>query len=204
MEKRRAHTQFIAMTNRTADDAAQHIAASFVGWNHTIGDQKRARTDVIGNYTQGRIRFIGAARCFHCRANQGNKQVNFVVGMHTLQNRRQTFQAHAGIHAWRRQFGHAAIGVHFKLHEDVVPNLDETVAVFFCRTGRPTPNVFTMVVKNFRARPARPCIGHHPEVIGLVFAAFVVANANHALRWQTDFLRPNVVGFIVLVVHGCQ
>ena len=119
------------MTNCAADDAAQHIAASFVGWNHTIGDQERARTDVIGNYTQGRVRFIGAARCFHCRANQGNKQVNFVVGMHTLQNRRQTFQAHAGIHAWRRQFGHAAIGVHFKLHEDVVPNLDETVAVFF-------------------------------------------------------------------------
>ena len=204
MEKWRAHAQFIAMTNCAADDAAQHIATSFIGWNHPIGDQERARTDVVGNHAQGWIRFIGTARHFHRRTNQGNKQVNFVVGMHTLQNCCQSLQAHACIHAGRRQSAHTAIGVHFKLHKDVVPNFDETVAVFFSRTGRPTPNVFTVIVKNFRARPARPSISHHPKVIGFVFAALVVANANHALRWQTDFLRPNIVGFIVLVVHGCQ
>ena len=39
-EKRFAHAEFVTMTNRAADDAAQHIATAFVRWNHAIDDEE--------------------------------------------------------------------------------------------------------------------------------------------------------------------
>ena len=43
-----------------------------------------------------------------------------------------------------------------------------------------------------------------PEVVGRVFRAFVVADADDALGRHTDFVQPNVVGFIVFGIYGRQ
>ena len=55
-----------------------------------------------------------------------------------------------------------------------------------------------VVVEDFAARAAGPRVGHHPEVVGRVLGALVVADAHHAIGRQTDHLRPDVVGFVVV------
>ena len=124
--------------------------------------------------------------------------------MHALQNRRQTLQTHAGIHARRRQFHHRAVLFHIKLHEYVVPNFDEAIAILVRRTRRAARNVRAVIVENFTARTTRAGVGHHPKIVRFVFAALIIANANHALRRQTDDIRPNAVGFVIVDVHRRQ
>src|SRR6516162_6476910 len=48
-------TQSAAVTNGTADDLAQYVAASLVGWQHTIRNEKGCSTRVIRDDSKGRI-----------------------------------------------------------------------------------------------------------------------------------------------------
>ena len=132
------------------------------------------------------------------------EQVDLVVAVHVLQNGSQTLQTHAGVHARCGQRLDVALLVHVELHEHVVPDFDETVAVFIGRARRATGNVFAVVVEDFRARTARAGVSHHPEVVGLVTSALVVANADHALWRQANFLGPDVIGLVVFSVHRRQ
>src|SRR3546814_16892141 len=59
-----------------------------------------------------------------------------------------------------------------------------------------------MIVENFRARPARACVGHLPEIVGRIAGALVVADTNNALGRNTDFLGPDIVSLIVFVIDG--
>ena len=59
----------------------------------------------------------------------------------------------------------AAVGLHIELHEHMVPDFNETVAVFVRAAGRAAGNVRPVVVKNFRARTARASVGHHPKIV---------------------------------------
>ena len=59
-----------------------------------------------------------------------------------------------------------------------------------------------MVVEDLGARTARAGVAHHPEVVGGVARALVVADADHALGRHADFLCPDVVGLVVLGIHG--
>ena len=63
-------------------------------------------------------------------------------------------------------------------------------------------NFFTVVIENFRARTARTRVTHHPEVVGHVASALVVADANDTFSRDTHFLIPDIVGFIVFCVNG--
>ena len=119
-----------------------------------------------------------------------------------LQDGRQTLQAHTGIDTWRGQWRDGTVFCHVELHEDVVPDFNETVAVFFRTARRATRNVRAMVIKNLATRTARASVGHHPEVITLVASAFVVANTYDAVCGQADFFGPNVVSLVVFLVDG--
>src|SRR3546814_10850581 len=59
-----------------------------------------------------------------------------------------------------------------------------------------------MIVENFRARPARACVGHLPEIVGRIAGALVVADTNNAPGRNTDFLGPDIVSLIVFVIDG--
>ena len=88
------------------------------------------------------------------------------------------------------------------MHENVVPDFNETVTVFFGATGRPTGDVGAVVIKNLAAGTARARVGHHPEVVTLVAPAFVVANADDAVCGQADLFGPDVVSLIVFLVDS--
>ena len=85
--------------------------------------------------------------------------------MHVLQYRSQTLQAHAGVDAGFWQWVHDAGFIAVKLHEDVIPNLDVTVAVFIWAARWATKMVIAVIVENLRARAARAGVAHHPEVV---------------------------------------
>jgi hypothetical protein len=59
-----------------------------------------------------------------------------------------------------------------------------------------------VVVEDLAARAAGAGVAHHPEVVGLVAPALVVADAHDALGRQADHLVPDVVGLVVLGVDG--
>ena len=121
-----------------------------------------------------------------------------------LEDGSQTLQAHAGVHTGRRQRRHRTSFVHVELHEHVVPNFDEAVAVFIGAPRGATRDVVTVIVKNFRTRAARASVGHHPKVVALIAPAFVVADADDPFGGQANFLCPDVVGLVVLLVNGSQ
>ena len=52
------------------------------------------------------------------------------------------------------------------LHEDEIPDLDETVAVGIGTAGRAPGDVGTVVVEDLRARAARAGVAHGPEIVG--------------------------------------
>src|SRR3546814_12266472 len=85
--------------------------------------------------------------------------------MHVLQYRRNALQAHACIDTGLGQQRHIARGITLELHENEVPDFNVAITVFFGRPGRPAPDSWTVIIENFGARPARPDIGHLPEII---------------------------------------
>ncbi|OIQ71303.1 hypothetical protein GALL_470830 [mine drainage metagenome] len=118
-----------------------------------------------------------------------------------LQNGSQTLQAHAGVHARRWQFDQSAVALHVKLHEHVVPDFNEAVAVLIRAARGATGDFRAVVVEDFRTRAAGTGVGHHPEVVGGVFLSLVVADADNPLGWQTNLFGPDVIGFLIVDVN---
>ena len=132
------------------------------------------------------------------------KDVDLVIAVYVLQDGRQALQAHAGVHAGRGQFDQAAVGLHVELHEHVVPDLNEAVAVFLGASGRAAGDVGAVVVKNLGAGAAGTGVGHHPKVVGGVFFALVVTDAHDAVYGQADLFVPDVIGLVVVDVDRDQ
>jgi hypothetical protein len=61
----------------------------------------------------------------------------------------------------------AAVAVRFllELHEDVVPEFEEAVAILIGGARRAALQFVALVVENFRARTAGAVIAHHPEIV---------------------------------------
>jgi hypothetical protein len=207
VEEGRACAQLVAMADGTAGDAAQHIAAAGVAGNHAVADRERAGADVVGNHLErGRsgvtARRAGLIDGLLGGAQQGGEQVDLVVRVHMLQHRGEAFQAHAGVDAGLGQRMHHAVFAAVELHEDVVPDLDVAVAVLLRAARGAAGHVGTVVVEDLRAGAAGAGVAHHPEVVGGVARALVVADAHDALGRQPDHVLPDRVGLVVLGVHG--
>ena len=192
------------MADGAAHDAALHIASPFIAGQHAVADQKCGGANVVGNHLERIVLHIGAAGFPGGSFDKLVKDINLVVAVHVLQDGSQALQAHAGIHAGRRQFVQAAIGLHIELHEHMVPDFDKAVAVFLRTAGRTTRNVRAMVVKDLGTRAAGAGVGHHPKVVGGVFFTLVVADAHDAVRRQADLFMPDVIGLVVVDIDGDQ
>ena len=81
--------QFVAMANSAAHDAALHIAAAFVAGHHTIAHQKSSGADVVGDHAQGAVFQVFATRFTGSGFDQSVEQIDFVIAVHMLQDRRQ-------------------------------------------------------------------------------------------------------------------
>ncbi len=202
VEERLAHAEHPAMAQGAADDPAQHVAAAFVGRQHAIDDQERAGANVVGDHAQRLVFQVGHACQLGGVADQRLEQVDLVVAVHVLQDRGQALQAHAGVHARRRQRHQGAVGLAVELHEHQVPDLDEAVAVLVRGTRGAAGDMRAVVVEDLGARTARAGVGHLPEVVGGVRRAFVVADAHDPLWRHPDHVAPQLIGLLVGVVDG--
>ena len=119
-----------------------------------------------------------------------------------LQHRGNTLQAHTGVDGRLRQRLHGTVSLTVELHEDDVPDLDVTVAVFFRASRRAAPDVIAVVKEDFGARAARTGVAHLPEVIRSKRRAFVVADADDTLARNAYFIGPDVECFVIGLVDG--
>src|SRR6266404_2663566 len=183
------------MTYRPPDDASQYIAAAFIGGHDTIDDQKRAGADMVDDHPQARRFEILSSGNLRRRSDQRSEQVDVVVAVHTLHDRRDPLQSHARVHGRLGQRHHHAVRRAVVLHEYKVPDLDIAVAVLVGRTRRAAGDLRAVIVENLRARPARAGFTHGPE-IGFL------PHARAARGIDTHLLGPDAFRFIVLLEHG--
>ena len=185
-----------------ADDAAKHVAASFVSGYDPVHDKKGARADVVGDHVQRIVREVFRPRLPRRSAYQVPEQVDLVVRVHALENGCDPFQAHPRVHAGFGQGRHRAFVVPIELHENEIPDLDVAIAFVLARAGRAAGDPGPVVVEDFAAGTAGARVGHLPEVIALVLrASGLVADADAAPFRHADLLRPEIIGLIVLVIH---
>ena len=103
-------------------------------------------------------------------------------------------QPHAGVNRGLRQVD-TLVGELLELHEDEVPDLDETVAILVRRTGRAARNVIAMVVENLGTGAARPGIAHRPEIVRS-------GDTDDPVVGETGDLFPVARRLVILVVDG--
>jgi hypothetical protein len=141
VEERRLLAQLVAVADAAAHDAALHVAAALVAGDDAVAHQERGGADVVGDDAQRRVGQVGDAGLAAGGGDQLLEDVDLVVAVHVLQDGGQALQAHAGVDAGRGQLHHAAVGLHVELHEHVVPDLDEAVAVLARAAGRAAGDV---------------------------------------------------------------
>ena len=157
----------LAVAHGAAHDPAQHIAAAFVRRQHTVRDQERRGTQVIGDHPQRCLLFalrISTGQIGN-RADQRDEQIDVVIVVLALKDGGDALEAHAGVDGRFRQRHTIAGGNLVELHEHEIPDFDETVAVFFRRARRAAPDLISVIEEDFRARAARAGVAHLPEVV---------------------------------------
>ena len=189
--------QHVGMAHRTAHDPAQDIATPLIGRHHPIGNQERGRAQMVRDHPV--VNLAGAIRVstgrMSARLDQAAHQVGVVVVMLALQQRADPFQPHPGVDALHLQWHQTAVRELLVLHEDVVPDLDEAVAVLIGAAGRAAPDMVAMVIEDLGARPARARRPHPPEVV-------VAGDADDPVFRQPRHLFPDAGGLIVSVIDG--
>ena len=137
-----------------------------------------------------------AVRRMSRRLDQGFEQVGVIVIVAALQQRANTLKPHAGVDGLHIQRTHRTVFELFVLHENDVPNLNETVAIFLWRTGRSAPDVVAVVIEDFGARTARAGWPHLPEVIR-------GRDTDDPILRHTAFF-PDLKRFVIGVINGGQ
>ncbi len=150
------------MAHGTAHDTPQHIAAPLIGGQHTIGNEKGGRAQMVGNHAVADAVVAVNRRAGHIsrRLNQVKHQIRVIIIMLALQHRANALQPHAGVNGGFGQVNARAIALLFKLHKDQIPNLNKAVAIFIGAAGRAAFNIGAVVVKDFRTGAARASIAH--------------------------------------------
>ena len=120
--------------------------------------------------------------------------------MNPLEHRCNPLESHARVHTRLGQGGENTLLVPVVLHEDQVPNFNVAISIALWRTRWTAPDSWPVVIEDFAAWTTGPGVGHLPEVIAGVAGTFVVPNPNNALNRDTDFLLPNSIGLVIVLI----
>ena len=198
-QQRVAAAQHVGVAHGAAHNPAQHIAATLICRQHTVGNQEGTGAQMVGDHpVRGLERPVGIdAGRLGRGLDQGAHQVDVVIVVLALQHGGDALQPHAGIDRRARQRHPVARCALVELHEHQVPDFDEAVAILVRATRRPAGNLVAMVVEDFRARAARASIAHLPEIVG-------GADADDPVVGQAGDLLPQPVRLLVLGIDGDQ
>jgi hypothetical protein len=130
---RRLEPDRAPLLDRAPHDSPQHVAALFVGGHDPVGDQRRGPARVVAEDPH-RARDlaalgVGAARELLGEVDQRPQRVGLEDRVEAVEDDRHPLDPHAGVDVLHRQLGQRAILGEVVGHEDVVPELDEAVAV---------------------------------------------------------------------------
>ena len=92
--------------------------------------------------------------------DQGLEEVDIVIVVLALQHGGDTLQSHARVDRRLGKVEPLARGQLLVLHEDEVPDFNETVSVLVGRTGRSARNMVAMVKEDFGTGAAGTRIAH--------------------------------------------
>jgi len=185
------------MAHRAAHDPPQDIAPALVARQHAVGDQEARRAKMIGDHAVARLALalgFGPGQLGRGR-DQRPERVRIVIVVDALQHRRDPLQPHAGVDRRVGQLGDLDVVFLQELHEDEVPDLGEPVAILIGASGRPAGDMVAMIVKDFRAGPARAVGAHRPEIV-------LGRNADDALVRKARDLLPQIPGLVVGMIDG--
>src|SRR6516162_166748 len=96
--------------------------------------------------------------------DQRPEQVDVVIVVLALQDRGYALQPHTGVDRGARQRNAFSLAELLELHKDEVPDLDEAIALRLGAARRAAGYRCTVIVKELRARTARPDIAHRPKI----------------------------------------
>ena len=105
-------------------------------------------------------------------SQDGREEIRIVVGELALDHRRDALEPHPRVDGRRREGRERAVRLTVELHEHVVPDLDEPVAVAVDAEALPAApllvagDVFAAEVVNLGAPAAGTGLAHRPEVLG--------------------------------------
>ena len=193
-EERIAHPQPMAVADRATDDPPQHEAAALVRRHHAVGDEKRARPDVIGDDPQRLVGGVRGAGDLRRGIDQGDEEVGLVVAVHSLEHGGGALEPQSGVDRRLGQRLHVAPGVAVELHEHQVPQLDVAIAVLVGASRRAARHLGPVVVEHLGAGTAGPCVAHRPEVV-------LLAAAGEPGSIDADVVEPDPRRLVVLLVH---
>ena len=185
------------MPHGAAHDPAQDIAAAFVGWQHAVGNQEAGCAQMVGDDPMARLLLAGRwhAGRVHRGVDQRFEQVGIVVRVDALEDRGDTFEAHARIDRGLWQVDALALSDLIELHEHEVPEFQETVAVLIGAAGRAALQFVALIDEYFRAWTAWARIARRPEVIRRV-------DADDLVVLEARDLLPQGDGFLIVVIDG--
>ena len=186
--------ELVAMPRRAADDAAQDIAAPFVGGQHAIGDQEGRGADVIGHHAAGGQLRLAAAQLFY-GPDDVLEELGVVVVMHALHDGRDALKAHAGVHRGAGDGVQSAAWVAIVLRKDQVPDLDVAIQFGRVAAGRAARDLRAVVIEDLAARAAGAGVAHGPEV-------FFFAAIAESARVNADLVQPDVGRLPIVLEHG--
>ena len=159
--------QLVPVAQGPADDAAQHIAAPFVGGGYAIGDEEAGAAGMVGNDLQGGAGQVLGLQQVGGAPDERLEEVYLVVVMHALQDCRQPLEAHAGVHAGLGEGGEAAVRGPVVLGEDEVPEFYVAVLLCILAAGGAAGDLRAVVPEDLRAGAAGARLPHGPEVVGV-------------------------------------
>src|SRR5882762_3517606 len=194
VEKRLLDAELVTVAKRAADDPTQHVTAALVGRQHAVDRQERAGADVICDHAQRAGSQDRSSGELARGADQVPEQIDIVVGMYALHDRRDALEPHAGVHRRPRQRLEVAVRGALELREDQVPDLYIPVPLLLGRARRTAGDARSVVIEDLAARAARAGVAHGPEVGGF-------PQAREALRTDADVLQPDVGGLVIVAVH---
>ena len=178
----------LTMSHRTTQNTANHITAVSVRRNYTIGNRKTNRTQVVGNNLETCFVFVRLDDTGNITngAFKVHEQIGIIVIKFSLKHGRPTFQPRTGINILLWQWRQISIRIAVILHENIVPNFNETPTIFVRCSRQPARNIRTKVIENFTARATWTGVARRPPVI------FVQTN-----RVFAGNLFPNLGCFVI-------
>ncbi len=127
----------------------------------------------------------------------GHEDVGVEDRILALHHRGQPLEPRSGVDARRGKRAQRALRVPIVLHEHQVPDLHDRARIAQLDelvTARRVRPILAEVVVKLRARPARPHVGHLPEVV-------LVSEPEDAARRQPDLPLPELGRLVIRVVH---